>query len=130
MRAGASMNDITVVLPVYNAGTPLVLAIESILRQSRADFEFLIIDDGSTDRSRDLIRSYAKKDSRIRIVFHAANQGLARTLHEGLRLAAGKYVIRMDGDDESLPERIATQVDFLDARPEVSVAGSFVYHMG
>jgi glycosyltransferase involved in cell wall biosynthesis len=124
------MCDVSVLLPVYNAGAPLALAIRSILRQTRKDFEFLIIDDCSTDQSKDVIRALEKSDSRIRAVFHKTNQGLARTLNEGLHLAAGEYVIRMDQDDEALPQRIEEQVDYLEARREVAVVGSYVYHMG
>jgi hypothetical protein len=120
----------SVLLPVYNAGKPLRAAIESILLQDEADFEFLIIDDCSKDGSPSLIRSLAARDRRIRPIFHRTNAGLAHTLNEGLHEARGELVARMDQDDIALPNRISTQVRFLRSRPRVAVAGSFVYHMG
>ncbi len=121
---------ISVLLPVYNAGSTLNLAIESILVQDFADFEFLIIDDGSTDRSPETIREYAERDPRIRAVFHQSNFGLAKTLNEGIRAAEGEFVARMDQDDEALPHRLRTQYLFMKSRPTIAVAGSYVFHMG
>lgn len=120
----------TVLLPVYNAGRPLALAIESILRQEDKEFEFLIIDDGSTDGSVRAIQKYAAHDPRVRPIYHAENRGLASTLNEGLELANSNLVVRMDQDDEALPHRIGTQVRFMRENPDVAVAGSYVYHMG
>lgn len=121
---------ITVLLPVYNAGLPLRQAIESILAQEFEDFEFLVIDDASTDGSAEIIREYARRDARIEAVCHAANQGLAKTLNEGLAAAKGELVARMDQDDEALPHRLKIQHLFMSTRPEVTVAGSYVFHMG
>src|SRR5205823_4485662 len=120
----------TVLLPVYNAGAPLRQAIESILTQQEKDFEFLIVDDKSSDESPRIIGEYAARDSRIRPIFHAENRGLASTLNEGLERASSDLVLRMDQDDEALPERLSTQVRFMRENPGVTVAGSFVYHMG
>jgi glycosyltransferase involved in cell wall biosynthesis len=120
----------SVLLPVYNAGSPLRDAIESILAQDERDFEFLIIEDCSTDESSEVVRSYAQKDSRIRLFFHRQNAGLAATLNEGLREARSDFVARMDQDDVALPDRLSTQLKFLRTRPKVAVAGSFVFHMG
>jgi glycosyltransferase involved in cell wall biosynthesis len=122
--------SVTVLLPVYNAGPPLRRAIESILGQDSPDFEFLIIDDRSSDGSPSIIREYAARDSRIRAVYHDSNLGLSTTLNEGLRLATYDLVARMDQDDESLPSRLRVQLEFMAAHSEVAVAGSFVYHMG
>ena len=121
---------ITVLLPVYNAGPPLAAAIESVTRQTFADYEILIIDDCSNDGSLGIIRGFESRDPRIRVLAHPKNRGLAATLNEGLSEARGDYVARMDQDDESLPERLATQAGFLDANPNCAVAGSYVYHMG
>lgn len=121
---------VSVLLPVYNAGDTLAQAVESILNQTFADFELLIIDDASTDNSAVVIRQYASQDSRIQPVFHEVNQGLTTTLNEGLKLAQSDYVARMDQDDESLPHRLQVQWDYLQENPDVVVAGSFVYHMG
>ncbi len=122
--------NITVLLPVYNAGNPLKSSIESILKQSHEEFEFLIIDDASTDASQETIRRYAAMDSRIRPVFHVQNQGLAATLNEGVQISEGDWIARMDQDDEALPDRLAIQSRFLSTRPRVAVAGSFVFYMG
>jgi glycosyltransferase involved in cell wall biosynthesis len=123
-------SPITVLLPVYNAGPALKLAIDSVLAQSFRDFELLIIDDGSTDGSRDLIRACATTDVRVRTVLHERNMGLAATLNQGLQIASGGLVVRMDQDDEALPERLAHQLEFMQLHTEVLVAGSAVYHMG
>ena len=103
----------TVLLPVYNAGRPLFAAIQSILAQDDKEFEFLIIDDRSTDGSVRVIREFAARDHRIRAIYHVENRGLAATLNEGLELASSSLVVRMDQDDEALPHRIGTQVRFM-----------------
>lgn len=121
---------VSVLLPVYNAGPALGRAIESILAQDEPDFELIVIDDGSTDGSRELIRKYAADDERVRPVLHERNIGLAPTLNEGLQLARTQLVARMDQDDEALPNRLRVQAAFMDRRPQVAVAGSWVYHMG
>jgi glycosyltransferase involved in cell wall biosynthesis len=122
--------NVSVLLPVYNGGDTLAQAVESILNQTLANFELLIIDDASKDNSAGVIRQYASQDSRIKPVFHEVNQGLTATLNEGLKLAQSDYVARMDHDDESLPNRLQIQWDYLQANPDIVVAGSFVYHMG
>ena len=121
---------LSVLLPVYNAGTLLERAIVSILAQHFSDFEFIIIDDASKDDSAGVIREFASRDPRIKPVFHKNNTGLSATLNEGLALAATPFVARMDQDDESLPSRLGVQYVFARNRPGVAVAGSFVYHMG
>ncbi|MEE3715444.1 glycosyltransferase [Tumidithrix elongata RA019] len=121
--------SVTVLMPVYNAGPYLHQAIASILQQSYQDFELLIVNDASTDRSGDIIQEYAKADLRITFISHDRNMGLAATLNEGLSLARYDLVARMDQDDEALPSRLAVQLDYMQSHPEVFVAGSFVYHM-
>src|SRR5437763_11004064 len=120
----------SVLLPVYNAGPYLSAAIESILGQDEPDFQLLIVDDCSTDGSRDMIREYGAKDRRIRPLFHMSNIGLAATLNEGLAACESEFVLRMDQDDIALPSRLSTQVRFMRGRPDIAVAGTFVYHMG
>jgi glycosyltransferase involved in cell wall biosynthesis len=111
---------------VYNAERHLVEAIESVLRQTYADFELLVINDGSTDRSLDIINSYACRDRRVHVT-DRANRGLIATLNEGLAQARGEYVARMDADDIAVPERLAKQVEWLRADPGCVVVGaSFV----
>lgn len=103
-------------------------AIESILNQTFTDFEFLIIDDGSTDSSLDIIKS--QKDSRIRIILNQNNSGLIKSLNKGLELAHGQYIARMDGDDISLPNRLAKQVQFMDDHPKIGVCSAWIKAFG
>jgi glycosyltransferase involved in cell wall biosynthesis len=119
----------SVLLPVFNGAGTLAQAIDSILSQSEEDFEFLVIDDKSRDRSAEIIRTYMRRDARVEGVFHDTNRGLAATLNEGLSRARADLVVRMDQDDESLPERIRLQVSYMEAYADVAVAGSHVYHM-
>ncbi|MCE5324035.1 glycosyltransferase family 2 protein [bacterium] len=114
---------ISVLMGVHNSIHHLAEAIDSILGQQYDDFEFIIIDDGSTDGSADVIDKYGKVDNRIRI-FHQENKGLAVTLNRGLEAAAGKYIARMDGDDISMPQRLKTQLDFMEAHPDVGICGT------
>ena len=119
---------ITVLMPVYNGVTYLNEAIESILNQTFQNFEFIIIDDGSTDDSVKIIKSY--DDNRIRLVENRNNLGQSETLNKGLRLAKGKYIARMDQDDISMPERFKKQLDFMENNSDVDVCGSWVQLMG
>jgi glycosyltransferase involved in cell wall biosynthesis len=121
---------VSVLLPVFNGARTLPAAIDSILAQTHRDFELIMIDDSSTDNSAEVIRAYAGRDQRILPVYHARNAGLAPTLNEGLQLAQGDFVARMDQDDESLPQRLARQLEYMSAHPRAAVAGSFVFHMG
>ncbi|RNC68873.1 MAG: glycosyltransferase [Desulfuromonadales bacterium] len=115
-------NIVSVILPVYNGSQYLREAIDSILAQSYLDFEFLIIDDGSTDDSSVIISSYT--DPRIRF-FSQKNRGLASTLNRGIALASGAYIARQDQDDVSLPERLARQLAFLAANPDYGMVGTW-----
>jgi len=112
---------VTVLMSVYNGEKYLREAIDSILNQTFKDFEFLIIDDGSTDSSADIIRSYC--DPRIR-VFKQENTGLTKSLNRGLNLAKGEYIVRQDADDISLPLRFEIQMEFLDKHPDVVLVSS------
>lgn len=112
---------ISVVTSVYNGEKYLREAIDSILNQTFKDFEFLIINDGSTDSSRDIILSY--DDPRIRLVDNGKNIGLTRSLNKGLRLAKGEYITRMDTDDISTPDRLGKQVAYMDTHPEKALLG-------
>lgn len=117
---------VSVLLPVYNCERYLADAIESILTQSFSDFEFIIIDDGSTDRSSEVIASFG--DQRIK-VFQHENRGLAATLNRGIGLATGKYIARQDQDDLSYPERLAHQVAFMEAHPNCALLGTWAQIM-
>jgi glycosyltransferase involved in cell wall biosynthesis len=113
---------ITVLMPVYNGEKYLREAIESILCQTYTDFEFLIINDGSTDNSRKIIESYS--DHRINLINNPTNIKLIKTLNKGLEIARGEYIARMDCDDISMPERFAKQVAFMDDHKEVGLLGT------
>lgn len=119
---------VTVLMAVYNAEQYLQEAMDSILNQTFIDFEFLIINDASTDKSVDIIRSY--DDSRVRLIHNEKNLKLAATLNKGIDLAKGKYIARMDADDISLPERLEKQVNFMDENQDVDICGTLVKTMG
>ena len=104
---------VTILMSIYNGEKYLREAVNSILAQTFKDFEFLIIDDGSTDLSLDIIKSYT--DTRIRLVRNEQNIGLTKSLNKGLGLAHGEYIARMDVDDISLPKRLETQMKVLEA---------------
>lgn len=117
---------ITVLMPVHNSEKYLLDAVGSILAQTWQDFELLIIDDGSTDRTRELLAGIV--DPRVRVV-RTENRGLAAALRLGVELARGDYIARMDQDDESLPERLRVQKECLDRNPGVAVVHSFAESM-
>ena len=110
---------VSVLMPNYNCEAYLPEAIESILGQSFTDFEFIIIDDGSSDRSWEIIQEYASRDKRIVAVKNEKNLKICKTLNKWIALAKWEYIARMDSDDISLSERFAKQVDFLDNNPQV-----------
>jgi GT2 family glycosyltransferase len=114
---------VSVVLPVYNAERYLIPAIASILTQTYSDFELIVMNDGSTDRSAQILKDFQNQDQRIRI-FNQKNSGIVVALNNGLRQAQGRYIARMDGDDVAMPERFAKQVAFLEANPDHVAVGS------
>lgn len=115
---------VSVIMSVYNTEQYLAFAIESILAQSYSDFEFIIISDGSTDKSYNVIKKFAAKDKRISIINRAANKGLIASLNEGLDAARGNFIARQDADDISLPERLHLQVEYLQNHPEIGLLGT------
>jgi glycosyltransferase involved in cell wall biosynthesis len=117
----SSQPKVSVVMPVYNGELYLREAIDSILNQTFSDFEFIAIDDGSTDRSVEIIRSYT--DPRLRLVANPVNQGLRFVANQVNNLAKAEYIARMDCDDISLPQRLAKQVEYLDRHPDIAVIG-------
>ena len=119
---------VTVLMAVHNAETHLREAIDSILGQTFTDFEFLIYNDGSTDGTAAVVCSYT--DPRIVFVDNAVNRSVSPNLNEGLARARGRYIVRMDGDDIAYPVRIARQVAFMDAYPEVGLCGTAVRYIG
>jgi hypothetical protein len=116
------MPRVTVLMPLFNGERHVGAAIESILRQTYRDFELVIVDDGSTDQSRQIARSY--QDPRIRILVNDRNIGLAASLNRGLTASHGELIARQDNDDLSDPERLDRQVAMMAARPELALLGS------
>lgn len=115
----------SVLLPVYNAGKYLDVAIESILGQSFTDFELLLLNDGSTDNSLDRLEYYSALDSRCRV--HSwPNCGIIETLNQGINLSRGDILFRMDADDVSYPYRFEKQINYLEVNPECVALGSRV----
>lgn len=115
-------------MPVFNAERYVSDAIESIRQQTFTDFEFLIIDDGSTDRSADIIREHAVLDPRIKTRYRG-NNGVVATLNEALDWATGEYIARMDADDVSLPDRLRQQVAHMRSHPDCVAVGSAFIQM-
>jgi len=117
------MARVSVLLPFHNAGPGLDEAIASIARQTPGDLELLLIDNGSTDDSPSIAQRWAGRDPRIRML-HEPRIGIAHALNTGLAHAKGRYIARMDADDISHPDRLAKQVAYLDAYPEIGVLGT------
>ena len=118
---------VTVLMPVYNGARFLRESIESILNQTFNDFECLIIDDASTDTSREIIRSFT--DPRIKLIENANHCGLVKTLNRGLALAKGEYIARQDQDDISYPARLEKQVTFLNSHPQIVLLGTNIHNI-
>ena len=111
---------LTCLISAFNEEKTIVRSIQSILTQSYSDFEVLIIDDGSTDGTAQVVQSFS--DDRVRLV-SKANSGLYSSLALGVNLAKGKYIARLDADDESLPDRLRLQVEFLEGNPDIALIG-------
>lgn len=116
--------EVSVIMSVFNSAKYLAEAIESILNQSFIDFEFIIINDASTDDSLSIVEGYAKKDGRIILIDNKDNIGLTKSLNLGLRLAKGIYIARTDSDDVSLPGRLEKQYAFLKKNKGIFLVGS------
>ena len=119
---------VSVLLPVYNAARYLRAAVSSILSQSFNDFELIIINDGSTDQSLQILQELAAKDARIKVISRA-NTGYVVALNEALALAQGEFIARMDADDISLPARFDKQIAYLENNPDCVLVGSSVMLM-
>lgn len=114
----------SVIMPVYNGESYIKEAIESVLNQTVKDFEFIIINDGSTDKTLEIIKAYANKDSRIRII-NQSHSGIVKALNKGLREARGEWIFRMDADDISLPCRFETQIKVTQREHNIVLAGGW-----
>jgi glycosyltransferase involved in cell wall biosynthesis len=116
--------SVSIVMPVYNVESTLPEAITSILWQTFHDWELLLIDDGSSDSTLALAKEFQSRDIRIRVFTNEKNMGLASCLNQAIGYAQGKYVMRMDGDDVSYPERIERQIQFMDTNHAVDLLGT------
>lgn len=117
---------VSIILPVYNAEAYIDKAIQSVLNQTFSDYELIIIDDGSIDKSIHLINNF--KDPRIIFIKHTANQGLISTLNEGLQRAHGDYIARIDADDMWTDvDKLQKQITFLEQNTEYGVVGTWAY---
>lgn len=112
---------ISVVLPVYNGAITIKVAVESILGQTYDNFELIVINDGSTDKTSEILASL--NDKRLKVL-NQKNHGLAASLNRGIQQSKGKYIARIDADDIALPERLQKQVNFMEANPSVVVMGT------
>lgn len=113
---------ITVLMPCYNAQRWLREAIESVLSQTYENFEYILVDDGSTDETLEVINEYASKDRRLNVIAKR-NTGLVDSLNVGIKQAKGEWIARLDADDISMPDRLAKQFDFTNRNPQVVLVG-------
>lgn len=120
---------ISVVMSVFNSGRYLEESVQSILTQTETDFEFIIVNDGSTDGSGEQLRKFAEADRRVRLI-EQENTGLTKALIVGCAAAQGKLIARQDDDDRSHPDRLRRQAEYLDAHPEVGFVGCTTRYMG
>jgi len=115
------MPKVSIIVPSYNHERYLTQAMESILSQTFRDFELIVIDDFSEDGSTKIISEYAEKDNRIRCLFHKSNQGIARTLNEGMSISGGEYIAYTSSDDIWEKERLEVGVEIMDRSPDVGL---------
>lgn len=126
MKSPNSNPLVSVIMPVYNAERYIKQAVESILNQTYQKFEFIIVDDASTDSTSKILKDFKKKDSRITLIRNKANLGATKSLNKAVAKASGKYIIRMDADDWSYPERFELQIKLMEDHPDVVVSGSYI----
>lgn len=113
---------ISVLIPVYNREKYISDSVKSILQQTRQDFELIVIDDGSTDKTADVVEAY--NDPRIRLVRHEKNKGISGARNTGLDHVRGQFIAWLDSDDFALPNRLTEQVSYLETNPEIAMVGS------
>ena len=118
------MTKVSIIMSAYNCESFLEQAIESIMNQSYKEFEFIIFDDGSTDRTKKIIQNFATNDARIIAVYNDINKGLTENLNRAISLSKGQYIARMDADDIAISSRIQKQVKFLDNHQKIDLVGT------
>lgn len=122
-----SKPTVSVIMATYNRADLLSRAIKSILNQTYKDFEFIIVDDGSTDHTEKILTGYAKQDSRIKIIKNEKNEGLVASRNKSLELARGKYIAIMDSDDQAFPNRLEKSLKVLKENPDVQAVSGATY---
>lgn len=125
----AATGLVSIILPAYNAEQTVARAVDSCLQQTYADIELIVINDGSTDRTAALLSDRMERDQRMRVIT-TVNRGVTDAFNLGLREARGKFIARMDADDEMHPEKIEKQVSFLQAHPAIGVVSCLVHYGG
>ena len=123
------VKSLTVLMSIYNGETYLATAIESILSQTFTNFDFLIVDDASTDKSSIILKKFARQDSRIKIITNKQNQGLAYSLARGVEAATTPWIARMDADDIAIRDRLAKQMQYIDEHPDIDILGSYALNV-
>lgn len=124
-----ALPKVSLVMACYNCEGTLRESLNSILEQTMSDFEAILIDDGSRDRTPEILRDYASKDERLRLIIRE-NRGLTTSLIEGCQLARAPYVARQDGDDYSSPDRLMLQSEYLDGNPQIGFVSCFANYVG
>lgn len=114
---------VSIIMGVYNEEKTIAKCIDSIINQTYTNWEFIICNDCSNDRTLEIISEYAKKDNRIKVISNKQNKRLAASLNECLKIAKGKYIARMDADDECLPKRLEVEVNFLEKHKTIDLVG-------
>jgi glycosyltransferase involved in cell wall biosynthesis len=118
---------LAVLMAVYNNADTLKASIDSILNQTIKDFQFVIVNDASTDESQNKLVQYQKLDPRITLIQNKHQLGLTKSLNKGLKIIKAKYIARMDADDLSLPKRLKTQLNYLESHPKIALLGTAAY---
>ncbi len=131
LRKRVRVPMVSVIMPIYNSAQWLHEAVKSICSQTYNNWELIAVTESDNkDNSVEILRMYAKKDARIIIAHNTHKKGIAGAINTGIDLAKGKYIARMDGDDISLPERLAEQIEFLDNNPGISIVGTNAKQVG
>lgn len=117
---------VSVIMGVYNGEKTIKQAIDSIISQSYSDWEMIVCDDCSKDKSCEIAKEYSKNDNRIKVIVNDTNKGLASSLNQCLKYVHGEYIARMDCDDISVKDRLKKQVQFLDTHPELDICGTYM----
>lgn len=115
---------VSIVMSCYNAAGTLKRAVDSMIQQTYSDFEFIIVDDGSTDETLTILKEYQSEDERIILIVNDNNLGLAASLNKGIKKSKGEYIARMDADDESFLNRIEKQLLYLDQNRNIDILGT------